>query len=87
MMAKTLAMMCVREAGPQTLHSGFVAATHTGNYSNVGIIDADGRYAPAGPCGAVALSGKSQTARALLLVADYNPFELGFVDFCHDMPA
>ena len=42
-MAKTLAMMCGRNTGLETLHSGIVAATHTGNYSGVGVIDADGR--------------------------------------------
>ena len=42
-MAKTLAMMCGRNAGLETHHSGIVAGTHTGNYSGVGVIDADGR--------------------------------------------
>lgn len=43
MMAKTLAMMCVRNTGLETLHSGIVPTTHTGDYSDVRVIDADGR--------------------------------------------
>lgn len=42
-MAKTLAMMCVRNTGLETLHSGVVPVTHTGDYSDVRVIDADGR--------------------------------------------
>ena len=43
MMAKTLAMMCVRNTGLETLHSGIVPVTHAGDYSDVRVIDADGR--------------------------------------------
>lgn len=43
MMAKTLAMMCVRNTGLETLHSGIVPTTHAGDYSDVRVIDADGR--------------------------------------------
>ena len=43
MMAKTLAMMCVRNTGLETLHAGVVPVTHTGDYSDVRVIDADGR--------------------------------------------
>lgn len=43
MMAKTLAIMCVRNTGLETLHSGIVPVTHTGDYSDVRVIDADGR--------------------------------------------
>ena len=43
MMAKTLAMMCVRKTGLETLHSGVAPTTHTGDYSDVRVIDADGR--------------------------------------------
>jgi hypothetical protein len=46
MMAKTLAMMCVRNTGLETLHSGIVPTTHTGDYSDVRVIDADGREIP-----------------------------------------
>ena len=42
-MAKTLAMMCVRNTGLETLHAGIVPVTHTGDYSDVRVIDADGR--------------------------------------------
>jgi hypothetical protein len=42
-MAKTLAMMCVRNTGLETLHSGVVPVTHAGGYSDVRVIDADGR--------------------------------------------
>ena len=34
-MAKTLAMMCVRNTGLETLHAGIVPVTHTGDYSDV----------------------------------------------------
>lgn len=43
MVAKTLAMMCVRNPGLETLHAGVVPVTHTGDYSDVRAIDADGR--------------------------------------------
>lgn len=43
MMAKTLAMMCVRKTGLETLHAGIVPVTHAGDYSDVRVIDADGR--------------------------------------------
>ena len=42
-MAKKLAMMCVRNTGLETLHSGVVPVTHAGDYSDVRVIDADGR--------------------------------------------
>lgn len=37
------AMMCVRNTGLETLHSGIVPVTHAGDYSDVRVIDADGR--------------------------------------------
>ena len=43
MMAKTLAMMCVRNTALETLHSGIVPVTHAGDYSDVRVIDADER--------------------------------------------
>ncbi len=43
MMAKTLAIMCVRNTGLETLHAGIVPVTHAGDYSDVRVIDADGR--------------------------------------------
>ncbi len=42
-MAKTLAMMCVRNTGLETLHAGIVPVTHAGDYSDVRVIAADGR--------------------------------------------
>ena len=42
-MAKTLAMMCVRNTDLETLHAGIVPVTHAGDYSGVRVIDADGR--------------------------------------------
>ena len=42
-MAKTIAMMCVRNTGLETLHAGIVPVTHAGDYSDVRVIDADGR--------------------------------------------
>jgi hypothetical protein len=42
-MAKSLAMMCVRNTGLETLHAGVVPVTRTGDYSDVRVIDADGR--------------------------------------------
>ncbi|AOL93999.1 hypothetical protein [Porphyrobacter sp. LM 6] len=44
--AKTLAMMCVRNTGIETLHAGQVPITHAGDYSDVRVIDADGREIP-----------------------------------------
>ncbi len=42
-MAKTLAMMCVRNTSLEALHAGIVPVTHAGDYSDVRVIDADGR--------------------------------------------
>jgi hypothetical protein len=39
-------MMCVRNTGIETLHSGVVPVTHAGDYSDVRVIDADGREIP-----------------------------------------
>ena len=36
-------MMCVRNTGLEALHAGTVPVTHTGDYSDVRVIDADGR--------------------------------------------
>jgi hypothetical protein len=44
--AKTLAVMCVRNTGIETLHAGQVPITHAGDYSDVRVIDADGREIP-----------------------------------------
>lgn len=42
-LAKTLTMMCVRNTRLETLHSGKSPVSHAGDYSDVRVIDADGR--------------------------------------------
>ena len=42
-MAKTLTMLCVRNTRMEDFHSGTVPVTHAGDYSDVRVIDADGR--------------------------------------------
>ena len=41
-LAKLMAMICVRNTGIEELHAGTVPVTHTGDYSDVFITDADG---------------------------------------------
>lgn len=45
-LAKIMAMMCVRNSKLEDLHAGPVPATHTGDYSDVFVVDADGRRIP-----------------------------------------
>ncbi|MDQ1850660.1 hypothetical protein Q9299_20350 [Gemmobacter fulvus] len=45
-LAKVMAMMCVRNTGLEALHAGTVPATRTGDYSDVFVLDADGRRIP-----------------------------------------
>lgn len=45
-LAKVMAMMCVRNTGLETLHACTVPATRTGDYSDVFVLDADGRRIP-----------------------------------------
>ena len=45
-LAKLMAMMCVRNTGLETLHAGLVPVTQTGDYSDVFVLDADGRKIP-----------------------------------------
>lgn len=45
-LAKIMAMMCVRNSKLEDLHAGSVPATHTGDYSDVFVVDADGRRIP-----------------------------------------
>lgn len=45
-LAKLMAVICVRNTGIEELHAGTVPATHTGDYSDVFITDADGRQIP-----------------------------------------
>ena len=45
-LAKTMAMMCVRNTDLENIHSGLTPVTRTGDYSDVKVIDADGREIP-----------------------------------------
>lgn len=42
-LAKLMAMICVRNTGIEDLHAGIVPVTHTGDFSDVFVNDADGR--------------------------------------------
>ena len=45
-LAKLMAMICVRNSGIEEMHAGTVPVTHTGDYSDVFVTDADGRKLP-----------------------------------------
>ena len=45
-LAKAMAMFCVRNTKLEDIHAGLVPATRTGDYSDVTLIDADGRRIP-----------------------------------------
>lgn len=45
-LAKVMAMMCVRNTRLEDLHAGSVPVTRTGDYSDVVVLDADGRRIP-----------------------------------------
>ena len=45
-LAKTMAMMCVRNTELENIHAGLTPVTRTGDYSDVLVIDADGREIP-----------------------------------------
>lgn len=45
-LAKAMAMFCVRNTGLEKFHAGLVPVTRTGDYSDVTVIDADGRRIP-----------------------------------------
>ncbi len=45
-LAKTLAMLCVRNTKLEDLHAGVSPATRTGDHSDVVVIDAEGRKIP-----------------------------------------
>ena len=45
-LAKTMAMMCVRNTMIEDIHAGLTPVTRTGDYSDVMVIDADGRKIP-----------------------------------------
>jgi hypothetical protein len=45
-LVKIMAMLCVRNSRLEDLHAGLVPVTHTGDYSDVFVVDADGRRIP-----------------------------------------
>ena len=45
-LAKSMAIFCVRNTDLENLHAGVVPATRTGDYSDVTVIDAEGRRIP-----------------------------------------
>ena len=45
-LAKTMAMMCVRNTMIEDIHAGLTPVTRTGDYSDVMVIDAEGRKIP-----------------------------------------
>ncbi len=45
-LARIMAMFCVRNTQLETLHSGLTPVTRTGDYSDVFVVDADGRRIP-----------------------------------------
>jgi hypothetical protein len=45
-LARIMAVLCVRNTQLETLHSGLTPVTRTGNYSDVFVVDADGRQTP-----------------------------------------
>ena len=45
-LAKVMVMMCVRNTRLEDLHAGLVPVTRTGDYSDVVVLDADGRRIP-----------------------------------------
>ena len=44
--ARILALMCVRQSRLENLHRGLSPITRTGDYSDVVVVDADGRRIP-----------------------------------------
>lgn len=47
-LAKIMAMLCVRNTGLEAVHAGVVPVTRAGDYSDVFVVDADGRKIPWG---------------------------------------
>ena len=45
-LAKVIAMTCVRNTNLEDIHAGLVPVTRTGDYSDVIVVDADGRKIP-----------------------------------------
>lgn len=46
LVAKLMALMCVRNTKLEDIHAGIVPVTRTGDYSDVVVIDADGNRIP-----------------------------------------
>ena len=45
-LAKTMAMLCVRNTNLETIHAGKTPVTRTGDWSDVTVVDADGNRIP-----------------------------------------
>lgn len=45
-LAKIMAMLCVRNTHIENIHAGLTPVTHTGDWSDVTVVDADGRRIP-----------------------------------------
>ena len=45
-LAKTMAMLCVRNTRLETIHAGRTPVTRTGDWSDVTVVDADGNRIP-----------------------------------------
>ncbi len=45
-LAKMMALMCVRNTRLENIHAGLVPVTRTGDFSDVVVVDADGRRIP-----------------------------------------
>ena len=45
-LAKIMAMLCVRNTHIENIHAGLTPVTHSGDWSDVTVIDADGRRIP-----------------------------------------
>ena len=46
LLVRTMALLCVRNTMIENIHAGLVPVTRTGDYSDVTVIDADGRRIP-----------------------------------------
>ena len=45
-LVRTMALLCVRNTMIEDIHAGLLPVTRTGDYSDVTVIDADGRHIP-----------------------------------------
>ena len=46
LLVRTMALLCVRNSMIEDIHAGLVPVTRTGDYTDVTVIDADGRRTP-----------------------------------------